>query len=94
MDVIDIGDDDQHISRHLSSLSIESNITPNGLDTPITTTESSATVTNVTIPTTARQTIKRSRIASDDSLIAEFVNDTLQNVQNTVQTERKTVSWG
>ncbi len=94
MDVIDILDDDQHISRHLSSLRIEPNNHPNGSDNPPNIATPSTSVTSMTAPTTARQAAKRSRISSDDDLIGEFIDNTLLTVQQSVQTECKSVSWG
>ncbi len=93
MDVIEILDDDHHISRHLSSLRIIQHNNPNKSSTSSSIIEASTSARNVTVQTTVQQAAKRSHIPFDDSLIGEFVQDTLQNAQNNIQTKCKSVSW-
>ncbi len=92
MDVIDIVDDNHNISTYLSSLQIDKNDIDIAPAFAASNTESIASAPNRSDPL-VRQATKRLLVASDDSLIEDFVGNSLHNALSAINDRPKTVSW-
>ncbi len=92
MDVNDIIDDNHNISTNLSSLQIDKNDIDIAPAFAASNTESIVSAPNRSDPL-VRQATKRLLVASDDSLIEDFVGNSLQNALSAINDRPKTVSW-